>query len=63
MGPEDRSFGEIPKEPAAEGHEESGSQKPYTSPSLVEWGSVTDLTQGPILGNKDFPLGGGTRPT
>jgi hypothetical protein len=59
---EDKSLGEIPNEPA-EGHEESGSQKPYTSPRLVEWGSIIDLTQGPLLGSKDFPFKGGTRPT
>jgi hypothetical protein len=55
---EDKNFGELTGQP-----EESQSPKDYISPRLVEWGSITDLTQGPLLGSKDFPFKGGTRPT
>ena len=38
------------------------TKKPYTSPQIVEWGSITDLTLGqPFTGNNDFPKKGGSR--
>jgi hypothetical protein len=58
MGLEEKTLGELMEKP-----EESRSQRDYISPRIVEWGSITDLTQGPLLGSKDFPVGGGTRPT
>jgi hypothetical protein len=39
------------------------SKRPYESPSLIEWGSIVDLTRGPKLPTKDFPAIGGTRAT
>jgi len=41
---------------------QSQGKKVYKPPQLLEWGSITDLTQGPLQGTKDFPLKGGTRP-
>ena len=41
---------------------EARAKKEYHSPQLVDWGSITDLTQGILAGSKDFPLKGGTRP-
>jgi hypothetical protein len=42
---------------------EGPMKKTYSSPRLLEWGSMTDLTQGALLGEKDFPFKGGTRAT
>jgi hypothetical protein len=43
---------------------ESRSKRFYTSPQLLEWGSITELTQGSLLSDfKDFPQKGGTRAT
>jgi hypothetical protein len=37
-------------------------KRSYESPRLVEWGSITDLTQGgEKAGKADFPVKGGTR--
>lgn len=38
------------------------SRRPYDSPRLIEWGSLTDLTRGPFSGLDDLPLDGGTTP-
>ena len=35
-------------------------KRPYESPCLIEWGSLTALTRGPISGLDDLPLDGGT---
>jgi hypothetical protein len=35
-------------------------RKAYSSPELVEWGSLLDLTSGSKSGTKDFPLKGGS---
>ncbi len=40
---------------------ERGTKKPYRSPELADWGSVTEITQGTDFGLQDFP--GGTQPT
>lgn len=37
-------------------------KRSYESPSLVEWGAMTDLTHGATFtGEKDFPVKGGTK--
>lgn len=33
-------------------------RKPYRSPDLMEWGSIVEITKGPISGTEDFPIGG-----
>lgn len=33
-------------------------KRPYQAPVLVEWGAITEITQGPMGGIEDFPLGG-----
>jgi hypothetical protein len=48
----------------APGETAAGPQKKktYSSPQLLEWGSITDLTHGqPFTGNNDFPKKGGSR--
>ena len=35
-------------------------RKPYAQPCLIEWGSLRDLTRGPISGLDDLPFDGGT---
>lgn len=41
-----------------------GRKKVYERPQLLDWGSITDLTQGLKLGFEDFPkTKGGTRAT
>ena len=35
--------------------------KPYERPSLIEWGSLRDLTRGLITGLEDLPMDGGTQ--
>jgi hypothetical protein len=47
----------IPPEPA---HPCAVSRKPYDGPRLIEWGSLIELTKGPISGLDDLPLDGGT---
>jgi hypothetical protein len=42
---------------------EGAGKKPYRSPQLVEWGSLTDLTKGGLNPPGDFPFKGGTRAT
>lgn len=37
-----------------------GGRRPYESPCLIQWGSLTALTRGPISGLDDLPLDGGT---
>lgn len=38
-------------------------RKRYVAPELQEWGSIQDLTLGPVLqGFDDFPAKGGTLP-
>lgn len=32
-------------------------KKPYKKPEFTEWGSVFDLTQGPLTMKPDFPKG------
>jgi hypothetical protein len=36
-------------------------KKTYTSPELIDWGCVREITQGLKAGNKDFPLAGGSK--
>ena len=36
-------------------------KKAYTSPELIDWGCVREITQGVKAGNKDFPLAGGSK--
>ncbi len=36
------------------------AKRPYVKPSLIEWGSITELTQGGGSGNQDYPGTGGT---
>jgi hypothetical protein len=36
-------------------------QKTYERPCLVEWGSLTELTQGERAANDDLPFDGGTQ--
>jgi hypothetical protein len=38
-----------------------GDRRPYESPRLVEWGSLTNLTQGIKAGFEDFPAQGGSQ--
>jgi hypothetical protein len=35
-----------------------GPKRPYKSPELVEWGSIVDLTRGPIASFEDVDNGG-----
>ncbi|HEX3531553.1 MAG TPA: hypothetical protein VH988_31225 [Thermoanaerobaculia bacterium] len=35
----------------------SGSKRPYETPDLVEWGSILDLTRGPLGGFDDPDAG------
>jgi hypothetical protein len=35
-------------------------KKPYDRPFLIEWGSLSTLTEGPNSGLDDLPLYGGT---
>lgn len=41
---------------------ETRLRRPYRSPELVEWGSLLDLTRGPLSGLEDLPFNGGTEP-
>ena len=38
-------------------------KKPYQTPLLEEWGSILDLTQGPLNPPADGLAGGGSSPT
>jgi len=38
----------------------ASSRKPYQQPELVEWGSLADLTRGPLNGLQDLPFDGGS---
>jgi hypothetical protein len=42
--------------------ERASPRKPYMSPSLLEWGSIVDLTGGPLfdVNDGDFSSSGGT---
>jgi len=40
------------------GHEQGPSRKPYESPSLQEWGSILELTKGPLSGTVDGDFSG-----
>lgn len=53
----------VAEESSGKSSGEGRMKKTYSSPRLLEWGSMTDLTQGFLLGNKDFPTKGGTRAT
>lgn len=33
----------------------------YEEPRLIEWGSLRDLTRGPLAGPEDFPMAGGSQ--
>jgi hypothetical protein len=59
MAVEENGFGESRPAQTHEGR----TKKVYSPPRLLEWGSMTDLTQGFLLGNHDFPVKGGTRNT
>jgi hypothetical protein len=37
------------------------SQRIYERPCLIEWGSLTELTQGTLAANDDLPFDGGTQ--
>ena len=54
---ENRQQGSARDEP---GDPRSASRKPYAPPYLIEWGSLRDLTRGPISGLDDLPFDGGT---
>ena len=41
-------------------HDES-PPRPYEEPRLIEWGSLHDLTHGPLAGPEDFPMAGGSQ--
>jgi hypothetical protein len=36
-------------------------QRMYEQPRLIEWGSLTELTQGALAANDDLPFDGGTQ--
>jgi hypothetical protein len=38
--------------------EESSCKKPYESPALIEWGTITDLTHGPTADIQDDGFSG-----
>lgn len=38
--------------------ERASPRKPYISPSLLEWGSIVDLTGGPLSGTVDDGFSG-----
>ncbi len=41
-----------------DGGESVRKKRQYRAPELVEWGAITEITQGPMGGIEDFPLGG-----
>jgi len=46
----------MPKRP--DGEDPVRKKRHYRAPELVEWGAITEITQGPMGGIEDFPLGG-----
>lgn len=55
MNERERSHPEDGREAAT-----SRARKPYSSPELIEWGNILEITQGTKSGFKDFPLKGGS---
>ncbi|MFL6258780.1 MAG: lasso RiPP family leader peptide-containing protein [Thermoanaerobaculia bacterium] len=45
-------------EPGAPSSEQGPSRNPYQSPLLVEWGSLVDLTGGPLADVQDDDFSG-----
>ena len=44
-------------EQASREADREGSRRPYEPPKLIEWGSIVDLTRGPIGGFDDVDNG------
>lgn len=40
----------------------SAEKRPYCQPELMEWGSLVDLTRGPLMGPPDDVIDGTSNP-
>lgn len=47
-----------PAEGAAPAAVPGEPKRPYESPELIEWGSIVDLTRGPVFSFEDADAGG-----